>query len=1265
MIAIVRNVRAQIVATIAMRVMLCCALLLMAITPSYAQLPAGWAGLDIGGGTAGSNSYSAGVYTITGSGTGIGSASDQMHFTYYTLPSGGNFRLTARIASFNGTAKSQVGLTVRQGTGSTGTIGGVAYEPASGSGNSPNRFEVFNRNTQAGAYYAWADPYENSAMAAPCYLQLVRYGNCFAVYKSSDGIFWAQVHDESGGAFPITGAIQVGFYVSTGGTGSATATIDSVNLDTAPTLAYESSWIGNTFASDYTEYISSSATSMWVGPDGTCYVVGAWDEGGECGKSYKNGAVVNEYTLNPGGFTHEGGIASDGTHLYYYAGLNTSTVGLYQTTMTGSEYGTNSLRLYTQTPLVNPTTGLTEMAGLAYANNELYVSDAYTGQILVVNPAQTSYGLVPGTIDTTVTSTIDVTGVTNPAPQGVYQTAFQTNNLQMAIPGFTPGQTYTVRLHFAELTTTDNAVGKRIMDFTVGSTKQTTDIFASTGAIDKALAVVYNSIAPDASGNIHVYGAAHPGSVDGWVIINGIEILSSTGSVIQQINCGGGTVGTWGTTQQEIPGRAFSFTRPGPMAADSAGQLWIVQEGTNFPAAYNYTYLYPAAIKLYDKNGNYQNKEITDVVSPTAVCYDSATDQLLVTENGPAQNIRVYDLYTGTSTQPTLNKTIGVSGGVFAGSTPGLLYDPASGGNARFFGPSGVGVDSGGNIYVSCDPGENQSDIRSFKSDGVTLNWKVQALEMTNVGDFDPTVYAGDVWTTTHHYAMNWNNTTPGSEWSLKSYTANPFAYTFPSNLTGGNAVYRKIGGVPLLFTAGQGNLGPIYVYRFVGEQQVPCGSFTDTGSAIKVWTDEDGDGIQEASEVATVSTHSGAFLESFSVDSGGNIWMAMGGGIGGNSPNVQKFSFHGFNGVGAPTYLTTLSYVACPAPFNTAWGNHARCQYVGGASDTMYLMGETIPGATDENYGGTLACFDHWTSSPVQRFSIVLPTPATNPNFLNGAPPYTDGNGFLYMAMCVANGVAFVSDLWGTIHVVDPTGHLVTNIVPGPEVNGGNDWEDENMGIRASYNSSKDEYDILQEMSGFHGRQSFYRINTLGPFLTSMDINTTGGSASLTNGVFTVNGNGTGVGSSADSFQWDYQYFPGDSTIVARVASITNSTGNEQAGVVIRNDMTAGATNVGLLMSSSSTTGATLETRVTASGTPTTVSHTGLTAPYWVKLVRAGNSFTGYISPDGTTWTMVGTTQTISTITAAAYAGLAVSSNSSSGPTCTATFDHVKLTQP
>ena len=35
--------------------------------------------------------------------------------------------------------------------------------------------------------------------------------------------------------------------------------------------------------------------------------------------------------------------------------------------------------------------------------------------------------------------------------------------------------------------------------------------------------------------------------------------------------------------------------------------------------------------------------------------------------------------------------------------------------------------------------------------------------------------------------------------------------------------------------------------------------------------------------------------------------------------------------------------------------------------------------------------------------------------------------------------------------------------------------------------------------------------------------------------------------------------------------------------------------------------------------------SVSGIAAPYWVRLTRAGSTFTGFISPDGVNWTQVG----------------------------------------
>ena len=66
----------------------------------------------------------------------------------------------------------------------------------------------------------------------------------------------------------------------------------------------------------------------------------------------------------------------------------------------------------------------------------------------------------------------------------------------------------------------------------------------------------------------------------------------------------------------------------------------------------------------------------------------------------------------------------------------------------------------------------------------------------------------------------------------------------------------------------------------------------------------------------------------------------------------------------------------------------------------------------------------------------------------------------------------------------------------------------------------------------------------------------------------------------------------------------------------------------------------------------------TGITAPYWVKIIRSGNLFSGYILPNGTAWTKVGE-QTMST---SVYIGLAVTSHDD-GELCTATFQNVTAT--
>jgi hypothetical protein len=83
-------------------------------------------------------------------------------------------------------------------------------------------------------------------------------------------------------------------------------------------------------------------------------------------------------------------------------------------------------------------------------------------------------------------NTIDLSGVANPAPMAVYQTA-RIGNFTYTIPGFTAGSSHTVRLHFAE--TFWASAGSRLFNVSINGTQVlgSFDVFAAAGAKNKAI----------------------------------------------------------------------------------------------------------------------------------------------------------------------------------------------------------------------------------------------------------------------------------------------------------------------------------------------------------------------------------------------------------------------------------------------------------------------------------------------------------------------------------------------------------------------------------------------------------------------------------------------------------------------------------------------------------------------------------------------------------------------------------------------------------
>ena len=116
------------------------------------------------------------------------------------------------------------------------------------------------------------------------------------------------------------------------------------------------------------------------------------------------------------------------------------------------------------------------------------------------------------------TNTIDLSGVTNPAPMAVYQTG-RDGNFTYTIPGFAAGSSHTVRLHFAE--TFWSAAGSRIFNVSINGTQVLSnfDIFVAAGAKNKAIIEQFTANANSSGQYVIKFTTVKDNS-----LVNGIEI---------------------------------------------------------------------------------------------------------------------------------------------------------------------------------------------------------------------------------------------------------------------------------------------------------------------------------------------------------------------------------------------------------------------------------------------------------------------------------------------------------------------------------------------------------------------------------------------------------------------------------------------------------------------------------------------------------------------------------------------------------------------
>jgi hypothetical protein len=209
----------------------------------------------------------------------------------------------------------------------------------------------------------------------------------------------------------------------------------------------------------------------------------------------------------------------------------------------------------------------------------------------------------------------------------------------------------------------------------------------------------------------------------------------------------------------------------------------------------------------------------------------------------------------------------------------------------------------------------------------------------------------------------------------------------------------------------------------------------------------------------------------------------------------------------------------------------------------------------------------------------------------------------------------------------------------------------------------------------------------TIGIFTAHQDIGPSGdptagiGNATFANGTYTLTASGSDIWDQTDHMHYLYKSLNGDGEIIARVASENSTDYWTKGGIMVRNNLTPGSPNAFMLETADDHNEPVFQWRNDQDGgSGDTAGHpggnVGKNPPIWLRLVRSGNTFSGFWAADINNgqshgdWlttpvnTPSGNTHVVPGIgvNATVFVGLGLTAHNN-GTTATATFDHVSVT--
>lgn len=457
--------------------------------------------------------------------------------------------------------------------------------------------------------------------------------------------------------------------------------------------------------------------------------------------------------------------------------------------------------------------------------------------------------------------------------------------------------------------------------------------------------------------------------------------------------------------------REWEVPRVRQLAADASGTLWAIQTRTSEEK--------PAVVR-FTGTGGLLPARIDELDDPSALAID-AQGRLLVAENGPDQQIRIYDV----SAAPKFAGTFGVKGGVFAEPRGAMGPD-------RLYGITALACDPAGNLYVNCNGWDwSGTDLRCFAPDGA-LKWQLQGLFFVDCVDADPADEA-QVFGVQERFELDYD-APAGQGWKHVDFTLDPFRYPEDPRCNGakGSSVrVHRIGGQRFM-SVGEMPGSLAILYRFDGRIAVPCVIFQHAQGKRKdgdwpphapdatcwMWRDANGDGRFQANEFTVQPFKRDGIAGLFDVS--GDYWQPTW------SEKIRHYPCTGLDDNGVPQFdAEPAASVARPDDFK----DMERIEYVP-ASDTMFISGytERWP-AKDKHFipaGSVIAAYPKWKEgNRVAQWVTHVPysqNPYAIPKSMSAAGDYV----FVFYA-----GIE-------QIVVVDARdGRLTGRFVPGPEIGG------------------------------------------------------------------------------------------------------------------------------------------------------------------------------------------------------------------------------------